>query len=377
MHNGGTNMQVAKILATLTCAVVISASSMMSLNAMTPPGAPGAVYTMTNTVPNSVMVYARSASGLLTPAGQFATGGNGTGSGLGNQGGVVLSQNNRWLFVVNAGSNNVSVFDVAPDGLHLVDLVPSGGIMPISVTVQRDLVYVLNAGFPNNISGFTLAHNGKLTPLPGSTRTLSAGMTGPAQVEFSPDGSLLVVTEKDTNMIDVFPVNSHGLPGARMSIASNGPTPFGFSFGLRDQLFVSEAFGGAPNASAISSYTANANGTLSLISGSVPTTETAACWVIVTRNGRFAYTTNTGSGSISGYSINHNGQLTLLDADGRTAVTGAGSAPIDLALSLDNVLYSLDSGDHKISAFQVHADGSLEPLGSVPAPATANGLAAR
>lgn len=178
-------------------------------------------------------------------------------------------------------------------------------------------------------------------------------------------------------MIDVFPVNSHGLPGARMSIASNGPTPFGFSFGLRDQLFVSEAFGGAANASAISSYTANADGTLSLISGSVPTTETAACWVIVTRNGRFAYTTNTGSGSISGYSINHNGQLTLLDADGRTAVTGAGSAPIDLALSLDNVLYSLDSGDHKISAFQVHADGSLEPLGSVPAPPTANGLAAR
>jgi len=332
---------------------------------------------MTNAVPNSVMVYDRSASGLLTPAEQFATGGNGTGSGLGNQGGVVLSQNNRWLLVVNAGSNNVSMFDVAADGLHLVDLVPSGGILPISVTVQRGFVYVLNAGLPNNISGFTLAHNGKLTPLPGSTRTLSAGMTGPAQVEFSPDGSLLVVTEKDTNMIDVFPINSHGLPGARMSIVSNGPTPFGFSFGLRDQLFVSEAFGGAPNASAISSYTANANGTLSLISGSVPTTETAACWVIVTRNGRFAYTTNTGSGSISGYSINHNGQLTLLDADGRTAVTGAGSAPIDLALSLDNVLYSLDSGDHKISAFQVHADGSLEPLGSVPAPLTANGLAAR
>jgi 6-phosphogluconolactonase len=292
-------------------------------------------------------------------------------------GGVVLSRNNRWLFVVNAGSNNVSVFDVAPDGPHLMDLVSSGGAMPISVTVERSLVYVLNAGSPNNISGFTLGNNGKLTPLPGSTRTLSAAMSGPAQVEFSPDGNLLVVTEKNTNIIDVFPVNGHGLPGARVAIASNGPTPFGFSFGLRDQLFVSEAFGGAVNSSAISSYTANADGTLSLVSGSVPTTETAACWVVVTGNGRFAYTSNTGSGSISGYSINHNGQLRLLDGDGRTANTGAGSAPIDLALSLDNILYSLDSGDHKISAFQVHADGSLEPLGSVPAPPTADGLAAR
>jgi hypothetical protein len=60
MHNGGTNMQVVKILAILSCAVVIPASSIMSLSAMTPSNAPGAVYTMTNAVPNAVMVYDRS-----------------------------------------------------------------------------------------------------------------------------------------------------------------------------------------------------------------------------------------------------------------------------------------------------------------------------
>ncbi len=38
-----------------------------------PFGAPGALYTMTNSVPNAVMVYDRSTSGLLTPAGQFPT----------------------------------------------------------------------------------------------------------------------------------------------------------------------------------------------------------------------------------------------------------------------------------------------------------------
>jgi len=97
----------------------------------------------------------------------------------------------------------------------------------------------------------------------------------------------------------------------------------------------------------------------------------------VTRNGRYAYTTNTGSGSISGYRIMPDGTLTLLDPDGRTALTGDGSTPIDLALSLDNVLYALESGDDEISAFRVQFDGSLTPLGSVAAPATANGLAAR
>ena len=63
--------------------------------------------------------------------------------------------------------------------------------------------------------------------------------------------------------------------------------------------------------------------------------------------------------------------------EGARLITGDGSAPIDLALSLDNVLYSLTSGDHRISAFQVLTDGSLAPLGSVPAPPSANGLAAR
>lgn len=339
--------------------------------------APGAVYTMTNAPPNAVMVYSRSAAGTLTPAGPFATGGIGTGTGLGNQGAVVLSRNNRWLFAVNAGSNDVSVFDVLPKGLELVDRVPSGGNLPVSVTVHGKLVYVLNAGDPNNITGFSLSRDGKLTPLAGSTRPLSAAMTGPAQVQFSPDGDLLVVTEKATNVIDVFSIDD-GLPGARVPTVSNGATPFGFSFGLRDQVFVSEAFGGALDASAVSSYSANADGTLTLVTGSAPTTETAACWVVVTDDGRFAYTTNTGSDSITGYRISHDGRLTILDADGRTAVTGPGSAPIDLALSLGSqFLYSLDSGDHKISAFRVNSDGSLVPLGTVPAPPTANGLAGR
>jgi 6-phosphogluconolactonase len=335
------------------------------------------VYTMTNAVPNAVIVYDRSSSGLLTQAGEFVTGGNGTGTGLGNQGAVVLSRSNRWLFVVNAGSNSVSVFEVLPDGLRLTDVGPSGGVKPVSVTVYRNLVYVLNAGSPNNITGFSLNDLGKLTPIQSSTRALSAEMAGPAQVEFSPDGNLLVVTEKTTNLIDVFRVDASGLTGNRAATASNGGTPFGFAFGLRDQIIVSEAFGGAPNASALSSYIANADGTLTLVSPSVATTETAACWAVVTRDGRYAFTSNTGSGSISGYRVDHGGQLTLLNADGRTTVTGDGSAPIDLALSLDNVLYSLDSGIHKISVFQVLSDGSLAPLGSVAAPTTANGLAAR
>src|SRR5262245_34168610 len=282
--NGGTKMK--RIKTVLIFAMMIAVGCVPALTAARPADAPGAVYTMTNTVPNAVVVYSRSADGSLTPEGQVLTGGNGTGIGLGNQGGVVLSQNKRWLFVVNAGSSHVSVFRVLSDGIVLTDVLPSGGTMPLSVTVHGKLVYVLNAGFPNNITGFELNSDGKLIPLPGSARPLSASMTGPAQIEFSPDGDALVVTEKNTNIIDVFPIDRNGIPEQRVGIASHGTTPFGFSFGLRDQILVSEAFGGAANASAVSSYTLNPAGTLTLVTGSAPTMQSAACWVVVTANGR-------------------------------------------------------------------------------------------
>src|SRR5206468_10833732 len=122
----------------------------------------------------------------------------------------------------------------------------------------------------------------------------------------------------------------------------------------------------------------NADGTLHLVSPSVPTHQTAACWVVVTDNGRFAYTSNTGSGSISGYAIDEDGGLTLLNADGRTADTGAGSAPTDLALSENGrLLFSLNSGTGSVSAFTIHASGRLQPVGHIGGlPASATGLAA-
>jgi 6-phosphogluconolactonase len=340
---------------------------------------PGAVYTMSNgSERNAVLIFDRLADGRLVRAGAVSTGGTGTGAGLGNQGGLVLSGNERWLLVVNAGSNSISVLEVRRQGLRLVDVEPSGGTRPISVTEHRGLVYVLNAG-SDSITGFTLGRDGRLRPLDGSDRPLSGAGTDPAQVAFTPHGDALVVTEKATNKIVTFEIGRHGLPGDPRVQDSTGQTPFGFAFGKRDQLFVSEAFGGAENASATSSYDIDRQGMLTTISASVGTNQTAACWVVVTPNGRFAYVTNTGSGSISGYAIDFDGTIELLDADGRTAVTGDGSAPIDMALTdSGRFLYSLNSGANTIGAFRVHSDGSLTRLpftGGLPS--GANGLAAR
>lgn len=341
----------------------------------------GQLYTLSNSASgNAVLAFDRDEDGSLSPAGSYATGGKGTGTGLGNQGAVVLGQRGHILLAVNAGSNEISSFIVREDGrLKLASTVPSGGTRPVSVTIHGRLVYALNAGARGNISGFRLGEDGELKKIEGSTRSLSSDAAGPAQVEFDQHGHILIVTEKATNTISTYTVSRGGLAEGPNVIASNGATPFGFALTSTNVLIVSEAFGGAADASAASSYTIGADGSLSVVSGSVATTETAACWFVVTKNNRYAYTSNTGSGTISGYSVRH-GALSLLDADGRTGVTGQGTAPIDLALSRDGrFLYSLNSGDETISRFAVRADGSLSSLGTDVAnlPDGANGLAAR
>jgi 6-phosphogluconolactonase len=345
--------------------------------AMASGGRGGAVYTLTNsTSGNSVAVFDRDQDGSLTARGTVPTGGNGTGAGLGSQGALVLDHNR--LLAVNAGSNSLSLLLVDRRGnVRLADVDPSGGARPISVTVHGKLVYVLNAGdasTPANIRGF-LALGGRLVPLPGSTRPLSTAAPDPAQVEFSPNGRHLVVTEKATNQIVTYKVRRRFAGGANVQ-PSAGMTPFGFAFDRRGLLIVSEAFGGAPDASAMSSYSLSSGGTVTPISASVKTTETAACWVVVTKDGRYTYTTNTGSNSISGYSVAGDGSLTLLDADGKTATTGA--TPIDMALTRSSrLLYALAAGVPEINGFLVNGDGSLDPIGTIGGlPAGTVGLAA-
>lgn len=341
--------------------------------------APGAVFTETNaTAGNAVLIFKRAADGSLTAAGSVPTGGTGTGAGLGSQGAVTLSSDGSFLLVVNAGSNEVSSFAVGDGGaLTFRGKASSGGVMPISVTVHDDLVYVLNAGSTGNISGLRLGQDGTLTPIANSTRGLSTGTAGPAEVSFDPSGAFLVVTEKNTNKIVTWKVGENGLPSGRVINASSGITPFGFAFTSQGILTVSEAFGGAADASATSTYTINADGTLHVISASAATTETSACWVVATNNGRFVFVTNAVSASVSGYSVNQ-GVLSLLDPDGKSGVTGAGANDLAITQNSQN-LYTLNGGAHTITSFDVSQSTGALTVAAPPlaVPAGAVGLAAK
>jgi len=362
-----------KILVSVLVAAILMISIAVVWASQNDKDVVGAVYTMTNDAAgNEVVIFSRDDEGLLTKAGSISTGGIGSGGGLdplGSQGSLVLSEDHRWLLAVNAGSNEISVFRVLPDGLDLVDKVDSGGVFPVSVTIFHNLVYVLNAGASPNIAGFSLSHRGELTPLAQSTRSLGAG--GFAQVGFGFQGEKMVVTDKANNSILVYSVDRNGFPVMNPVISvSNGLVPFGFIFDERGRLLVSEAGSGA-----VSSYKILHDGTLKVISPSVPNGQAATCWIAGNKRGD-VFTANTGSQTLSAYDLKvRNGKLTL-----RNATAGVADRPIDLSITANGLfLYALDPGNGTVHMFQTKRDGSLTDLGAVPGGLFifAQGIAAR
>jgi 6-phosphogluconolactonase (cycloisomerase 2 family) len=371
-----TSLPRLALRALATAAFAAAAGLPLAASAADDGASRGHVYTMTNDAAgNALLVYTRGAGGTLALAQQVATQGAGTGAGLGSQGAVTLSADGQYLFAVNAGSRSVSTFRLSRDGAWLASTVDTGGDTPTSVTESHGIVYVLNAGGDGSVSGFR-NDGGTLTPLAGGTHALSGAGVAPAEVLFDKLGRTLVVSERATNTLTTYAVARDGSLGAPTFTPSAGATPFGFSFDDANHLLVSEAQGGAADASTISSYRfgGGAPHTPHLVTGALSTQQTAACWTVVTPDGRFVYTANAGSGSLSSFAIAGNGTLTLSQS---VAEGVAGSHPLDLAISPSgHRLYALNNGLAQIGTYSVDTRGRLTSTSSTAVPATSIGLAA-
>jgi 6-phosphogluconolactonase len=336
-----------------------------------------AVYVQSNDAArNEVLAFSRSDDGGLTALGRYEAGGRGTGQPhLPSQSSIVLGGDGRWLLVVNAGSDDVSLFAVEADGLRLADRVGSGGTTPTSVAVAGSLVYVLNNASAN-IAGFTI-EDGRFVELDGSSRPLSSDGADPAQIAFSRDGRTLAVTERATDSITTYAMDPRGYAVGPTTIKAAGKTPYGFDFTADGAMVVTEAFGGEVGAAAASSYEITAAGTVAPVSGSVGDTRSEVCWAAVTKDGRFAYVTNFGDGTVSSYEIGERGTLQL-----RSAVAGStrlGEKGIrDEAITSDGrYLYAIDADAQKVFGWTISGDGELAPVGAFDGvPATVAGLAA-
>jgi 6-phosphogluconolactonase (cycloisomerase 2 family) len=286
-----------------------------------------------------------------------------------------LTRDGQHLLVTNAASDDLSVFSVAADGsIELRDRVHTGAT-PKSVAERDGLVVVLNTGTPG-LASFRLDEDGGISPVQGGDQALTESDADPAQVGFSPDGSMIVITERGTDSIVTYKVAADGTFGASRSIVSQGPTPYGFAFTSDGTLVVTEAFGAQKGAAAASSY-AIEDGSLAVRTSSVGNGRSEICWAVVTPDDRFAFTTNFADGAVSCFAIAADGSLSLEDATAGLAVDGMPGLRDEDLSSDGRFLYAIDADDGQIYGWSVDAEGSLELVGSWEGlPATVAGLAA-
>jgi 6-phosphogluconolactonase (cycloisomerase 2 family) len=315
---------------------------------------------------NAVVSYDRADDGTLALAGTYPTVGNGgvlAGSvvdHLASQGSLVYDQRHSLLFAVNAGSNSVSVFSADGDQLTLRQTVSSFGAFPVSVAVNDDLVYVLNALDGGSVQGYRIVSD-SLAPISGSSRTLGLNpaatpqfVNTPGQVAFSPDGDQLIVTTKaNGSAIDVFRVQRHGMLSATPVVNSEpGTVPFAVTFDRHDNLVVTEA-----GTNALATFDLHHDGTITLLDA-VPTGQAATCWVVGVD--RQFYASNAGSASVSRFSSGHNGALTFLDN------TSTDPGTVDAAASADgDFLYVQAGASGIVDEYRINGDGSLSQIGSI------------
>ncbi len=323
---------------------------------------------------NSIVAYHRSRDGGLTEVGTYPTGGLGgalAGAVVDNtasQGSLAYDRDQRLLYATNAGSDTITVFDVRGDTLSRRQVISSGGSFPVSITISRDLVYVLNARDGGSVQGFSrVGHTLRLhadwhrplgldpTQLPEFTHT-------PGQVALTPDGKQLVVTTKaNGNNILVFGIKGHGRPSTVPTVnADPGAVPFAVAFDQRGRLAVAEA-----GTNSVALFSINRDGSLLLVSRAA-TGQAATCWIVAT-DGKL-YVSNAGSASVSGYRVDRAGGLQAL---GDTA-TNPGT--VDAAASRDGrFLYVQTGRNGGVDGFRVNPDGSLTGVGSVVVPGAVAG----
>ena len=276
------------------------------------------------------------------------------------------------------GGNSITTFDRAADGTltQRADVLTGGAGTGTPEDSANGLIlaYVLNAAGPMctgltgtpTITGFTFNAQGQLTAIPGSTRRLSGiPNSGCTQVAFDKTGNVVFVEEQQADVITSYTRNADGTLSGPTPQQSTGNGPFGLNFTQRNQLLTTENFGAAPGQGGLASYAINERtGILTALSPTVRNFQSDTCWVAITDDNKYAFTSSFGDdGGISSYRVRPDGSLELLNS--QAATVGPGSS--DVTLSGDSrYLYVKNSLLGTVTTFRIEDDGALTQIDQDP-----------
>ncbi len=334
----------------------------------------------TATNQNAILAYRRTPDGAIAPlpGSPFLMGGSGSGATRDTDQNVIVSPDQTLLFAVNCGSNSIAVFHIAADG----SLTPSagspfasGGVTPATVGLSGNRLYVAHLGGGQsrpNYTGFTVASNGALTPIPGATITLNAGVH-PTQTLTTPQAPLVFGADFGSGNLQAFQIGATGAIKQSPGTPLHGNTPLGLTVHPTQPIL----YVGEPFAARLGVYTFNSAGTLTPIA-TADNSGADICWLTITRDGKNLYSTNTGDNSVSWYDLTD--PLAPVERQ-HLPLTGGGGAFQLSTNAAGTYLYvvtqrfSSSLSENALHTFRIGANGSLtEYAAPLQLPISSTGL---
>ena len=329
---------------------------------------------------NSVSALSVGADGALSPivGSPFATGGTGLGGGIFAANRITTAIVKDFLYVANGGSNNVSAFSINPATGVLTPVAGSpfatggstdGWGFSLATTPDGSFLIAANGGSVN-LTVFSIAANGALSPVPGSPFPAGPGGTL-VGIKVTPDGKFLAVARQQVNTVSMFSISGLGgltpVPGSPFPAGGTGAAAGVDCKCSSNQLFIGQF---ALFNTSVSVQNIALNGALSPVSGSPFTGPGSNSEVVVLNpDDSKLFVSNQNSNTVVAFSVDATGALTLVP--GSPFPAPAPVNPSGMATNQAGTFLYVAERFNEINGFSIAPSGALT---SVPGSPFSNGL---
>jgi 6-phosphogluconolactonase (cycloisomerase 2 family) len=296
-------------------------------------------------------------------------------------------QSMAFAFVTNTGSGTVSTFSVASNGVLSPvagsSMQSGAGAEFMAFDAVHKLLFVSNQQ-ASTLSVFAVnTSRGSLTAMSGSP--IATG-TRPIGVVVDNGGRFVFVADQGSNGISVFSIGASGtlspVPGSPFPAIN----PYGLALNASGTVLYATNFPDSQmsDLNTVSAFSVSATGALAPVAGSpFPDANTAAGFasgigIMSDPSGKFLFVGDHMAESVVPFTVNASGGITPVSALPTPAAscnTSCHNNPLRLAVDpADRFLYATDVAAGTVSSFSING-GNLSPAGTAPAGQHPFGLA--
>jgi FHA domain/Lactonase, 7-bladed beta-propeller len=248
---------------------------------------------------------------------------------------IVVNPQHTLLFAVNQGSDSIAVFNIQKNGgLKPVDgsPFPSGGKAPGSLGISGDTLLVVNRSRDGsrdletnkpNYTSFKIAADGKLTQVPGSNVEADPA-TAPTAIQAAPQGGV-AFGPSDGGPIRSFTVDASGklALGAGSPITAP-PSAYPPSYDPKAEFALGTGvhptkpyvYFPLPTVPSLAAYRYDKTGKLTFVSSTPTVGAFLPCWIAITKDGHFLYTTSAATNNVTVFDISNPGKPVQIQSIG-------------------------------------------------------------